>query len=140
MENPILIALAAVAGIAIGLVYTRRRLQAVDPIVVTAGQIGVSLVGVTPFALALNTSDVAAISQQGWLSVVYISLVGSYLGFLLTFVMVQRFGATASTLPFYVMPVVAAALGVLLLPDETVTLSLIGAGLLILSGVFLVSR
>jgi drug/metabolite transporter (DMT)-like permease len=134
-----LLALAGAAISAAGVVYARRHLREVDAVIVSGGQIAAALVLVLPFALGLGSTNFQSVSPRGWLAALYISLSGSYLGFLLLFYMVRRYGATASVLPAYVMPAVAAAIGVLFL-GEIITVPLVGSAVLILVGLFLASQ
>lgn len=134
--------LLAFAGAIIGsisAVYTRKQLQNVDVIVVTAGQFFAGLVIAAPFAFFGGAINFAAITARGWFAVVYTGMIGSFLGFLFLFWMIKRYGATIAVLPSYVMPVVAAALGSILL-GELITPSLIVGAALVLAGVFFVSR
>ena len=117
----------ALAGIPVGsasVIYTRLRLREADVLIVTAGQMATRLLVVAPFALTLSTLSLSAVTWRGWLSVGYTRLIGSFLGFLLFFTMIKRFGATVAALSTYVMPVVSAGLGVLML-GEVITLTLI---------------
>lgn len=134
-----LLALGGAIVAALGLVYARRRVRHLDAVVVTGGQSLVGLVLVMPVALAFSPLDFATVAWQGWVAVLYTGLVGSVVGFLTTLILVQRFGATASALPGYFQPIVAALLGVVLL-DEIITLPLVGAGALVLGGVILADR
>ncbi|MBI2845232.1 MAG: DMT family transporter [Chloroflexi bacterium] len=131
--------LGGVVAIAVASVYTRRRLQGVDALTVSALQTIVAGIVVVPVALSLDPVNLMAIGLRGWLSVLYTGIVGSFFGFFLLFYMIRRYGATTSTLPSYVMPAVSAYLGVLVL-GEIVTPSLLGGAGLILAGVFLASR
>lgn len=134
-----LLALAGAIISAAGVVYARRRLRAVDAVVVTAGQMATGFVLTLPFAVILNTTNIAAVTWHGWFAMLYSAMIGSYLGFLLLFYMVKRFSATVSVLPAYLMPPVSATLGAIFL-GEIITLPLIGSAILILVGLFLASK
>jgi drug/metabolite transporter (DMT)-like permease len=133
--------LLAAVGILLGsvsVIYMKRRLSDEDSIVVTAGQVLFSLPLVIPFALAGPVMRLDAISSLGWFVIVYTGLIGSYLGYLILFVLIKRYGATSGALPGYVIPVVAGLMGALLLGEVIDGPLIIGAGLVLL-GVFLVS-
>jgi drug/metabolite transporter (DMT)-like permease len=134
-----LLALAGVVVGSAGAVYTRLRLRQVDVLVVTAGQMLAGLLFVLPFALALSSLSLAAVGARGWTAVAYSGLVGSFTGFLLLFYLIKRFGATIASLATYLMPVVAASLGAVIL-GEVITLPLVAAAGLILAGVVVVNR
>lgn len=134
-----LLALGGVVVSAVAIVYTRRRLQNTDVFVLTAGQMIAGLLFVLPLAFSFNTLQLSGISWRGWLAVAYNGIVGSFIGFLLLFEMIKRFGATVAALPGYVVPFVSILLGTMLL-REIFTLHLGAGALLILLGVFWASR
>jgi drug/metabolite transporter (DMT)-like permease len=133
--------LVFVAAIAVGItgLYTRQRLQGVDTLIVTAGQTILGLAVVLPLTLIFDPLDLRALSWRAWLAVGWSGLLDSFAGFFLFIYMIQRFGPSLATLPWYVAPVVAAGLGALLL-GEQISLPLVAASALILSGVYLASR
>ncbi|MFQ5945978.1 MAG: DMT family transporter [Anaerolineae bacterium] len=120
-------------------VYTRRRLRGVDALAVAAGQTAVGLVVVVPIALAVGGVDLSEFTLRGWFAVLYTGLVGSFLGFLVYFTIIRRFGATTGLLPTYLMPLASGLIGMAIL-GEVVTLPLVAGGGLVLSGVYLGSR
>ena len=63
---------------------------------------------------------------------------GSVVPFVATFASVKRYGATDSALPGYVIPVVAASLGVVML-GEAISVSLVLASVAIGAGVLLIT-
>jgi drug/metabolite transporter (DMT)-like permease len=133
--------LLAAVGIILGsvsVIYMKRRLSEEDSIVVTAGQVLFSLPLVIPFALAGPALRLDEISSLGWFVIIYTALLGSYLGYLILFVLLKRYGATSGALPGYVIPVVAALGGAVLL-GELITVELAIGAVLVLLGVFLVS-
>lgn len=134
-----LLALAGAVVSAGGIVYARRALRAVEAVVVTAGQMPTALLLTAPFALVLNNTNLAVVTWRGWFALVYSAMIGSYLGFLLLFIMVRRYGATISVLPSYVMPPVSATIGAFLL-GEVITLPLVVGAVLILVGLLFASQ
>lgn len=131
--------LAGVLMVAAGGVYARKRLAAEDPLVVSAAQSIAAFMVVTVVVVASGKWHLGAISPEGWFAIFYNGIVGSYIAFWLVFILVKKFGATASALPGYVMPVVSALLGAVML-GEVITLPLVIGALLILAGVFTASR
>jgi drug/metabolite transporter (DMT)-like permease len=134
-----LLALTGALVSAAGVVYARLRLREVNAVVVTAGQMVTGLLLTLPFAMFLSSTDLSAISWRGWFATLFTALIGSYLGFLLLFYMVKRYGATTSVLPAYLMPPVSATIGALFL-GEIITPSLVAGAGLILFGLFLASE
>jgi drug/metabolite transporter (DMT)-like permease len=127
------------AAVALTSVFTRLRLSGEDVWVVTALQTVVGLAIVAALVLLTTRPDLASISWRGWLAVIYVGLMSSYLNFLLFFHVVKRFGALPATLPWYTMPVVAGALGAWLLGEVISAPLVVGAGLILL-GVAIASR
>lgn len=130
--------LAGVLMVASGGVYARKRLATEDPLVVSAAQTMAAFILITVFVLAIGKWQIGSISPGGWFAIFYNGIVGSYIAFWLVFTLVKKFGATASALPGYVMPVVSALLGAVML-GEVITIPLIFGAALILGGVFLSS-
>jgi drug/metabolite transporter (DMT)-like permease len=137
LRGHLMVIIGVVLGAA-GVIFVRARLTEQDGLVVTAGQIAFTLPMVLPFALAGPTLHLATITPLGWFAVAFSGIIGSYLGYFLLFVLIQRYGATSGALPGYVMPVVSTLLGALLL-GEVVDGPLLGSAALVLMGVFLVS-
>lgn len=134
-----LLALGGALSASFAVVYTRARLRDTDVLTVAAGQTLCGLLAVAPVALLLDNLDLGEIGWRGWLSVVYSGLIGSFVAFLLFFYMLKRFGAVTAALPGYVVPVVAVALGALLLGEVVTGILLVSASLTLI-GVFLASR
>ena len=133
-----LIGLVGVLMAAVGAVYTKVKLSKQDPLVVSASQTVAAFIFVTVFVLAIGKWELGSISLGGWIAIFYNGMVGSYIAFWLTFILIKKFGATASSLVGYVMPVVSATLGAVML-DEVITLTFIFVACLILVGVYFAS-
>jgi len=120
-------------------IYTRKRLQKIDVLVITAAQTALSLLVALPLALIVSPFDPAAVTMRGWLAVAWSGLLDSFAGFFLFFYMIQRFGPTLATLPIYVTPVVSTILGALLL-QELINAPLLTGSALVLAGVYVASQ
>ncbi len=134
-----LITLVGILMIAGGTVYARARLSKEDPFVVSSLQTFAALILITAIVLALGKFKLDHISLKAWGAVAYNGLVGSFIAFWLSFVLIKKFGATTSALASYVMPVVSSVLGVILL-SEIISLSLVLGAIIILFGLFLALR
>jgi drug/metabolite transporter (DMT)-like permease len=135
-----LFALAVVLCFSFGNVYTRRRLRQIDPFVATAIGIGASLIISLPFTLWANQQgDLAHIGRLSWSAAIYSSIVGSFLYFSATYWVIKTFGATTVSLVYFVIPVVSALLGAILL-GEIITASMLAGASLVFLGLFLVNR
>jgi drug/metabolite transporter (DMT)-like permease len=83
--------------------------------------------------------DLSAVRPSGVAALLYAAAAGTFGGLMLFLWVNQRFGATASTLASYVMPVVAAVGGVLFL-GERVTPVMLGGMTLIVAGIAVLNR
>jgi drug/metabolite transporter (DMT)-like permease len=79
------------------------------------------------------------VNVQGWFAVLYAAIVGTFAAMLLDFYNTKRFGATASAMVSYVIPVIAGLIGVLIL-NEQFTPGMFAGMALIIVGVWLINR
>ena len=119
---------------AIGPMIVKRRLSDVDPLGPVAASLGIATLLVTPFALA-SLPD-ATPSADTFASIAVLGLLCSALAFLLFFRLIAEIGPGRATVITYINPVVALALGVVVL-DESVTTGVVVGLLLILAGSWL---
>lgn len=134
-----LLALLGTVSSAYAGVHTRLHLRQIPSPVVTAGQLVTGFLFVLPLSLALGSFDPGLVEWRAWLAALYTGIVGSFLAFWAVVILAQRFGATASALPAYLLPLVSSALGAALL-GEQITLAMMGGGALILLGLYLANR
>jgi drug/metabolite transporter (DMT)-like permease len=78
-----------------------------------------------------------AITAMGWLSVLYMGLVGSIAAYLIYFEVMRSLSASEVAALSYLQPVVASAIGVLVFPAERITAGLLAGGAVILAGVWM---
>ncbi|MFN2145254.1 MAG: EamA family transporter [Anaerolineales bacterium] len=78
-------------------------------------------------------------NTEGWMVFGWATLVGTVLAQLLSFYVIQRFGATSSAMTSYILPVVVSIGGALLL-GEKITGGMGGAMTLIFLGILLINR
>jgi drug/metabolite transporter (DMT)-like permease len=148
------VALAAVSyGIAV--VYSRRRLtghaiigqpdgtfRAPTPVEIALGSTLVAFIVITALAIIFERPAGGIYpmpqSSSGWIAVLWLGLLGTGLAYLLFFGILERWGATRTTLVTYIIPIVAIVLGFALL-EERLRLIEVGGAVLIISGVVLVN-
>ena len=116
---------------AIGPMIVKRRLSDVDPLGPVAASLGIAALLVTPLALASLPDSTP--SADTFASIAVLGLVCSALGFLVFFRLIAEIGPGRATVITYINPVVALALGVVVL-DESVTTGVVVGLLLILAG------
>ncbi|VAW43378.1 hypothetical protein MNBD_CHLOROFLEXI01-3250, partial [hydrothermal vent metagenome] len=105
--------LLAIGFETIGVVYIRKQMQQLSSFDVTAVRLIVATLIVLPLALLLRGFDLSQVTMAGWLSLVYAAIVGAFSAQMLAFHITKKFGAIAFSLVSYVIPVVAAIMGVL---------------------------
>jgi drug/metabolite transporter (DMT)-like permease len=149
----------AVAGAAvfygIASVYTRRRVtgmriieqpdgsrRAPLPVEISLGSTVTAFVVISLLALLFErpAGGLLSLPQSalGWVGLLWLGALGTAVAYLLFFRLIERWGATRTTLVTYVIPVVAIALGFVVLGERLRPLELVGA-VLIIAGVILVN-
>jgi drug/metabolite transporter (DMT)-like permease len=154
VEGMLAVALAGVSY-AVAAVYSRRRLTG-QPLVRSAdgslraptaheialGSTLVGLVVVSALALVLERPAGGLIhlpaTPAAWFGILWLGLLGTGLAYLLFFGILERWGATRTTLVTYVLPVVAITLGFVFLGERLRPIELVG-GALVIGGVVLVN-
>jgi len=121
------------------IVYTRRHCRDYDTIDLSGVRTLAAALLVAPLSLLLAGFDLSAVTPAGVAALVYASAAGTFGGLLLFLWVNQRYGATASSLTSYVLPVVAAAGGVLFL-DEAITPVMLAGMALIVAGIAILNR
>lgn len=139
--NPLgyaLVLLGILSG-SISTIYARRYLLDVDSFDVASVRMWTAVVIVLPIAYLLTGLDLSQTSSSGYAALLYAGLIGTFGGMLLEFNIIQRFGATATAMTANLIPIVALIGGWLFL-DEQITAGMIGAMVLIVSGVTIIMR
>jgi drug/metabolite transporter (DMT)-like permease len=108
---------AAAASYAVGASYARFRIKQTHRYVVAAGTLLFATVWIGALALAVDGPPVLPRQADTLLAVVWLGLLGSFIAYLCYFFLVERLGATVSTMVTYVFPVVGVTLGVVFLGE-----------------------
>lgn len=131
-------AMVGVVSVSLGSVYAKRY----------AGRYSVMGVAAVQFSLGAVLATTAALiahgvpenpSRDGWLSLLYIGIVATFMPVVLYFWLIRHVTVTYSTIIGYIIPLVAVVVGVLALDEELQPGILIG-GALILAGVVVTDR
>jgi len=137
----VLAILAACTSWGIGAIYSRHARHGADPFAAAATQMLAGGVILTLLAVPLGDFarlDVAAISANSWIAFVYLTAVGSLVGFS-TFVWLMKHSTPARVSTYaYVNPVVAVFLGWLLL-NEPITPRTLVASAIIITAVIMIT-
>lgn len=132
----VLIAMLSASG---STIYARLYMQDLDALDVASVRMWVAAAVVMPLSLLLFGLDLDDVTSQGFMVLLYAALIGTFCGMMLAFYNIQRFGATASAMTAYVIPIVAGIAGVLLLGETITTFMAIGMALIII-GIALINE
>ena len=120
-------------------IYARKFMREYDFFDVASVRMFVATLTVMPLSALLVGVDLSSVDVRGYTALVYAALVGTFSGLMLSFYNIKRFGATAASMPLYVIPVVASLGGALVLGEQITTGMLAGTGL-IAAGIALINR
>ncbi len=140
---------------AVASVYTRRRVTGMPiietadgsrraplPVEISLGSTFSAFVMIALLALVFERPESGLLtvpgSVLGWVALVWLGALGTAVAYLLFFRIIERWGATRTTLVTYVIPVVAIVLGFVFLGERLRPLELAGAALII-AGIVLVN-
>jgi drug/metabolite transporter (DMT)-like permease len=139
--NPIgyLLVFSAMVSGSFATVYARKHMQGMDAFDVGSIRMWVAALIVIPISLVLAGFDLSKVDYQGFTALGWASLAGTFFGMLLSFYTIKRFGATASAMTAYVIPIVSSIGGVLLL-NETITFGMVIGIALMLTGILVINR
>ncbi len=118
----------------ISFAYMRRHLVDIPPLVAAAGQLVAATIVLAPFALATSAVNGIDLSPTRTLAIVLLGTLGTGLAYVLNYRVVAELGPTRASLVTYVIPVVAVAVGVVVL-GEPFELRLLAGGVLIVAGI-----
>lgn len=122
-----------------GTVYIRRHLANQNTWVLAGGQHFFSVAPALALAFAAGEVQLAGVTLEGWLQVIYVALMNSGVAFVALLLLNQRFGAVPSTLPSYLIPLITAVLGAIVL-GEVVTPAMALGGALIIAGLVIYNQ
>jgi drug/metabolite transporter (DMT)-like permease len=133
-----LVTLAMICGSGMA-IYARRQLRDFDAFDVATIRMFVATAAVIPVALIFAGLDLSQVDGQGYFVLVYTAIFGAFAGLLLEFYIIKRFGATAAAMTAYVIPIVAALGGALLL-NEQITAVMVAGMSLIVVGIAIINQ
>jgi drug/metabolite transporter (DMT)-like permease len=129
--------LAGVQGFAFRNVFSRRAVTQ-EPIIYAAGQVLVGACIVTPFALVVDRPFDITLSTEAALAWTSLGVMNAVVSALLFFWVIRRITATESSIVGYLVPIVAVALGVVVLGEHLEPGHIIGL-VTVMAGVWMVS-
>lgn len=128
----------AMLSASVSTIFARKYMRNYDTFDVASVRMIVAALVVMPLSLLVVGFDVSAVTAEGYVALGYAALVGTFSGLMLAFYIIQKFGATASAMTAYVIPVFATLGGVLLL-GETVTTGILVGMSLIIAGIAIIN-
>ncbi len=132
----VLLAILTSSGMTI---YARKYMQSYNAFDVASVRMLAATLTVAPLSLVWVGFDLSRVTGVGYFALGYAALVGTFLGMLVAFYNIKRFGATAAAMALYIIPAVAGIGGVLVL-GETITLWMLAGLALIAGGIWLINR
>ena len=145
--NPIgyILVLVGLVSISGSTIYTRKYARDLSSFDITSTQIFIGTLVLLPVTLLSGGFDVSQVTGQGLFALAYGAIIGTVAAFLMFFYIISRFGATATAMVPYIVPIVATLGGVWVL-GETITIGtvvgmlIIGLGIAILNSQARTSR
>jgi drug/metabolite transporter (DMT)-like permease len=132
-----LAAVGAGACYGVAFAYMRKHLIGVEPIVAAGGQLIMASVLLAPFAIATSAQSGVHMTVRRSLALAALGVFGTGFAYILNYRVIAELGATAASLVTYVVPIVAVAVGIVVL-DEPFEPRIVLGGLIIVSGIALV--
>lgn len=119
--------------------YARRYLRHVQPVVAATGQVVAGAVLAAPFAVGTSLRAGFHLTPTRLAAIVVLGVVGTGLAYAINYASIADLGATKASLVTYLIPIVAVAVGIVIL-GEPFQLRVIGGGAVIVIGIALVQR
>jgi len=121
-----------------GAVYARAHIHGLRPMIPALFQVGFALLVVATLAFTVERPLEVSFVPESIFAVIWLGLLGSGMAYLLFFRILQRWGATRTSLVAYLLPVYGIALGALVLREPIASSTLLGA-VLVIGGIALVN-
>ena len=120
-------------------IYARKYMSDLDSFDVGSIRMVAAATAVLPLSILWVGFDLTAVTGPGYIALGYAALVGTFAGLLLAFYNIKQFGATASAMTAYIIPIFAGIGGALLLNEHITSFMLVGMGL-IMTGIALINQ
>ncbi|MCY3778679.1 MAG: DMT family transporter [Chloroflexi bacterium] len=121
----LLVTLAMISS-SIMVIYARKTLRGYRAFDVGSVRLFSTAIVMLPYSLLTVGLDFSRVDGAGVAALIYAAVVGTFLGFMLSFYSIKRFGATPTVMTTYVIPIVAGVGGVLLLGEEITSTMVVG--------------
>jgi|SRR5205085_7221860 len=131
-------AVGAGASYAIAIVYAKRHLGGLSPLVAAAGQLAMATVLALPVAVLTTAHEGVDLNARRVLAVCLLGVLGTGLAYVLFYRVIAELGPTMASAVTYLAPVMAVTVGLLFL-HEPFHLRLLAGGALIIGGIVLLN-
>jgi len=135
----IIMALGGAVGFAVGTVLAKKLPLALPPLTAAAWQIGIGCLPVAIVGLFIEKADVAALSQLGWILMVYSTVIQFCVAYVSWFAALARLPASVAAIGTMAVPVIGVVASALEL-HEPLGIGQISALVFTLAGVALATR
>ena len=130
---------AAAVSYGIALVYSRIHLKDAPQFSAPASQLLVASLYVIPLAFVLEKPALGSFSTHTWGAILFLASLGTALGFVVYFRLLEKTSASFVSQVTYLMPAIGVVLGIVFL-NESLSASAVLGGAIILLGVILVNK
>jgi drug/metabolite transporter (DMT)-like permease len=135
----IIMALGGAVGFAVGTILAKKLPLHLPPLSAAAWQIGIGCLPVAVAGLFIETADVAALTNLGWILIVYSTVIQFCVAYVSWFAALARLPASVAAIGTMAVPVIGVAASALAL-HEPLGLGQIAALVFTLAGVALATR
>ena len=135
----IVMALGGAVGFAVGTVLAKKLPLALPPLSAAAWQIGIGCLPVAIVGLLVENSDVAALSDLGWILLVYATVIQFCVAYVSWFAALARLPASVAAIGTMAVPVIGVVTSAVAL-HEPLGIGQIAALIFTLAGVVLATR
>ena len=97
------------------IIYARKTLRGYDAFDVGSVRLFSTAIVMLPYSLLTVGVDFSRVDGAGIAGLIYAAVVGTFLGFMLSFYNIKRFGATPTVMTTYFIPIVAGILGMIVI-------------------------
>ena len=133
-----LVALGILSGSSMT-IYARRYMRNYNFFDVSSVRMFTATLTIVPLSVLVVGVDLSSVDGRGYTALLYAALAGTFFGMMLSFYNIKRFGATAASMPMYIIPVVATLGGALVLGERITGGMLVGMAL-IAAGIALITK
>ena len=123
-----------------GAVYARTLLRSEDPLSLTRLQLVIGALILAPALFAVDGVPNYNLSLEAWLSLIALGVLGTGLGYVAFFWLLETLGSVRASLVTYIVPITGLTLGWAVLDESIGINTIVGCGLIILGVTTVIRR